>query len=200
MSPRNENDVPGAAPVRAFVAIALDDAARRATAKVITALRAGAGGESVRWVRPENLHVTLCFLGNVALARLGVLVERLRPAAAALRPFSMQLGAVTVFPSERKPRVVSCEVGPAPTLSRIAEAVAQAAARAEIALETRPFRPHLTLGRFRERTRRGVTASVTGVDQSVRVDEIVMFRSELQRTGAHHFPLERIALGGTDHP
>jgi len=200
MPPRRANDGPADAPVRAFVAIALDDSARRAVAQVIAALRTGSGGEAVRWVPPENLHVTLAFLGNVALARLGPLVGKLRPAVAALHPFSMQLGAVAMFPSPQRPQVVSCEVHPVPTLSRLAEAVAQAAARAEIALETRPFRPHLTLGRFRERKRRTVTASVTSVDQSVHVDEIVMFRSELQRTGALHFPLERIALGGTDHP
>jgi 2'-5' RNA ligase len=154
----------------------------------------------VRWVAPENLHVTLCFLGNVALVRLGLLVEELRRVATALSPFPMQLGAVTLFPSPQRPRVVSCEVAPVPRISRLAEAVREAATLAGIALETRPFRPHLTLGRVREGKREPVTASVTSVDHALGVNEIVLFRSELRRSGALHTPLERIALGGSDHP
>jgi 2'-5' RNA ligase len=190
----------GDASIRAFVAIGLDDTARRVVAQVITALRAGTGGGAVRWVPPENLHVTLCFLGNAAVEQLGSLVSSLRRSATALAPFSMRLGAVAVFPSPQRPRVVSCEVGPEPTLEQLAQVVARAASRAGFALEARPFRPHLTLGRFRERKPASVTSSVTGVDQSVCVDEIVLYRSQLRPTGALHIPLERIVLGGSDHP
>ena len=200
MAPLHADEESGDAPIRAFVAIGLDDAARRAVAQIIATLRGGAAGDAVRWVPPENLHVTLCFLGNAAVAQLGILVSSLRRSATALRPFSMRLGAMTVFPSPQRPRVVSCEVGPEATLARLAQVVARAASRAGFALEARPFRPHLTLGRFRERKHGSVTASVTSVDQSVCVDEIVLYRSQLRRTGALHIPLERIALGGSNHP
>jgi 2'-5' RNA ligase len=201
MSPRRADDErSGDASARVFVAIALDAAARRVVERVIGALRTDAGGVAVRWVAPENLHVTLCFLGNVALVRLGNLVEELSRVATALSPFSMQLGTVALFPSAQRPRVVTCEVAPVPRISHLAEAVGRAVTRAGVSLEARPFRPHLTLGRVREGKREPVTASVTSVDHSFGVNEIVLFRSELRRTGALHTPLERIALGGSDHP
>jgi len=200
MTARSADEESSDAAIRAFVAVALDAVAREGVARVIAALRQGAGGGAVRWVPPENLHVTLCFLGDTSMAKLGLLVAELRPAAAALQPFSMLLGGVAVFPSPRRPRVLSCEAGPAPALGQLAEAVVEAASRIGFPRETRPFRPHLTLGRFRERERSPVTVSVTGVNHAVAVDEIVLYRSELRSSGAVHTPLERIALGGTDHP
>jgi len=197
---RPDDDGSTDATLRAFVAVALDDPARVALAEIIASLRRGPGGGDVRWVRPENLHVTLCFLGNAAPARLAELATGLRAAAAGLHPFALRLGAVALFPSPRRPRVVSCEVGPVAPLAQLARTVHAAASRCGFALEERAFRPHLTLGRVRQRKRISVTASVTPPPHAVPVDEIVLYRSRLGPTGAQYTPLERIALGGTNHP
>jgi len=185
---------------RAFVAIALDAPARAALAKVVAALRAAPGGGDVRWVRPENLHVTLCFLGDAAPARLSELALGLRAALAAFAPFALTFGALAPFPSPRRARVVSCGVGPEAPLVRLAGGVHDVAARCGFALEERPFRPHLTLGRIRRGGRAPVTASVTPPSHPVPVDEIVLYRSHLAATGAQYTPLVRFALGGKDHP
>ena len=81
-----------------------------------------------------------------------------------------------------------------------AEAVEQAVVKEGLEPEKRRFRPHLTLGRASGRALPSVTAPVTAVGESLVVDEIVLFRSELRRSGAIHTPLERIAFGGSDHP
>jgi 2'-5' RNA ligase len=185
--------------VRAFIAIELDDAVRRAAAEVVRVLREGPGGDGVRWVRPENLHVTLRFLGDVEFSRLSSIARNLREAVAGLRCFSMQLGRVGFFPSARRPRVVVIDVAPREPLERLAEAAERAVTLEGLEPEKRRFRPHLTLGRTRGRKLPPVTAPVTAGGESLVVDEIVLFRSELTRSGAIHTPLERVALGGSDH-
>jgi 2'-5' RNA ligase len=193
-----EEGVDGA--IRAFIAIELDDAVRRAAAKVARALREGPGGDRVRWVRPENLHVTLRFLGDVESARVPSIARNLREAVAGLDSFPMHLGPVGAFPSARRPRVVVIDVAPREPLEQLAEAVERAVVKEGLEPEKRRFRPHLTLGRASGRAFPPVTAPVTAVGESLVVDEIVLFRSELRRSGAIHTPLECIALRGSDHP
>jgi len=186
--------------IRAFIAIDLDDAVRRTAAKVIGALRESRGGDRVRWVRPENLHVTLRFLGNIESERVLPIVRELGEATAGLRPFRLELGRVGAFPSARRPRVVICDIGPSEPLEELAEAVERAVAEAGFEREQRRFRAHLTLGRISGRAHSPVTAPVTAGGESLVVDEIVLFRSQLVHSGAIHTPLERMALGGSNHP
>ena len=188
------------AAIRAFFAIDLDDATRTLAAGVVERLRRRAGDDRVRWVRPENLHVTLRFLGNIARERLAGVVREVRCAVAGVVPFRLQIGAAAGFPSRRRPRVIALTIPQDPRLARLAAAVEDAVVRAGLAANEGRYRPHLTLGRVRERARSAVTVPVTAGGDALAVDEIVLFRSELRCRGAVYTPLERIALGGNDHP
>jgi len=189
-----------AAGIRAFIAIELDAAVRDAVAALVRGLRTDSGAADVRWMRPENLHVTLRFLGQTDPSRVPDIVRQLRRAVAGWSPFPVQLGAVVGFPSPRRPRVIACEVGPAEPLAKLAQAVARAAGQAGCEQKESGFRAHLTLGRISGRLREPVTAAVTAVNESWLVEEIALVRSRLTNSGAIHTPLERIALGGSDHP
>jgi 2'-5' RNA ligase len=186
--------------IRAFIAIELPEGVRAAVAGVIGALKESGDGGAVRWSRPENLHVTLRFLGDVPRRRVPRIARGVGLATAALPPFCMRLGRVGVFPNRRRPRVVALAVGPEESLAGLAQAVDSAVALAGVAPDRFRFRPHLTLGRMRGRGLLPVTAPVTAEGQSLVVEEIVLFRSELSNRGATYTPLERIALGGSDHP
>ena len=186
--------------IRAFIAIELDDGVRAAVARVVRALREGPGGESVRWVQPGMLHVTVRFLGDVVRDRVPAIVREVGEAASAVPPFGVQLGRVGAFPSVRRPRVIALTIGPEEPLRQLAAAVEAAVVRAGFESDRRGFRPHLTLGRLRGRALPPVTFPVTAVGESMAVDEIVLFRSELTRRGAIHTPLECMALGGLNHP
>jgi len=188
------------AAIRTFIAVELDDATRRASAAAIRELRAGPGGDRIRWARPETLHVTLRFLGDIDPARVPVLSAALRAETAGVRPFALTFGDLGAFPSLRRPQVVFFRVGPQQPLDALAGAVERAAVRAGFAAAARPFRPHLTLGRARRGKSVPVTAAVTPPGDSRVVDEIVLFRSRLARSGATHTPLDRIALGRPHHP
>jgi 2'-5' RNA ligase len=183
------------APIRAFVAIPLDAELRRSTVAAIARLRESPGGDRFRWARPETLHVTLRFLGDIDPARVPGLGSALRTEVAATAPFALTLGALDAFPSLRRPRAVFLHVGPAEPLAALAAAVERAVVTAGFAPELRPFRPHLTLGRARRGRPAPVTASVTPPGDSPVVAEIVLYQSRLGRSGATHTPLDRIALG-----
>jgi 2'-5' RNA ligase len=189
--------------LRAFFALDLDAGARTAAAELARRLREGAGGEAVRWVRPEALHVTLRFLGNVAPARVAPLAERVGAEVAAVAPFELELGEAQLFPTPRRPRVVALALTPEAPLAALAAAVERGVVAAGCAAEERSFRAHLTLGRVAPRGRPPATR---GLRAQVRwpVREVVLFRSELSPSGSKYTPLARLPLGAgggaTDHP
>jgi 2'-5' RNA ligase len=186
--------------LRAFIAVDLDAAARAAAAEILRRLRGAPGGDSVRWVRPEALHVTLRFLGQIAPAQVEPLARAVGAQLAGLVPFALALGAVTLFPSPRRPRVVALEVGPQVALAELARAVERGVAAQGFAPEERPFRAHLTLGRVRNANGRAAALAPHGLAAPVGshcpVSEVVLYRSELRPEGSLYTPLERIRLGG----
>jgi 2'-5' RNA ligase len=186
--------------VRAFFAIDLDERARSAAAGVANQLRACPDGDAVRWVREETLHVTLRFLGDVDCGRVARLAGSVREQTAALGPFRLQLGGARLFPSGRRPLAVVLDVGPAEPLAELADAVERGVVAAGFGPESRPFNAHLTLGRIRKKRFPLVTAEVTTSGESCPVNEVVLFKSELQPSGAHYTPIERAPLGGEPSP
>jgi 2'-5' RNA ligase len=186
--------------VRAFFAIDLDERARSAAAEIADRLRACPGGDAVRWVREETLHVTLRFLGDIGCGRIARLAGCVREQTAALGPFRLQLGGARLFPSKRRPLAVVLDIGPAEPLAELAAAVERGVVAAGFDPESRPFNAHLTLGRIRKKHFPLVTGDVTGSGESCPVNEAVLFKSELQPSGAHYTPIERAPLGGEPSP
>ena len=180
--------------LRTFVALELDASVHAAVADYVSTWRSMPG---VAWARPENLHLTLKFLGNVATARLPALTERLAAATATLPAFMMRVAGVGAFPNLARPRIlwVGCEAAP---LAALAGAVDTACVQAGFAPEERAFHPHVTLGRVREPGRRDrfpFLATDGGRDfGSSTVSAIVLFASKLGSGGARYTPLASLPL------
>ena len=135
--------------VRAFVAILLPDTVRAALGVEIERLRAF--GRNVSWVAPDNLHVTLKFLGNVEPARLDDAVSALTVAAAVVAPFELAIVGLGAFPSPTRPRVLWAGLADgAGAAAKLARSVDSALAGHGFPPEDRPFAGHITLGRVRE--------------------------------------------------
>ena len=185
--------------IRAFFAVPLGEAAQRAAALLQQALQDGPGGNAVRWVRPEALHVTLRFLGEIDPARIPALVSDVRAELAPRRGFALQLGGLSGLPSPRRPRVVILDVTPHEPLVELAAAVERGVVASGFEPETRRFRAHLTLGRVRARYALPLDLPASP-PAPFAVAEAVLYRSQLGRGGSRYTPLERVTLGGANHP
>lgn len=178
--------------VRAFFAVDLAEAARRDAERVAQRLRAAPGSGSVSWVRPENYHATLRFLGSVPTEQLPELGERVRSETSGLAPFALRLTRLRAFPSLRRPRVLALALEPAEPLAALAAAVERACVACGFAPERRPFRAHVTLGRVREG---GAPASELAIDSApFSVGGFALFQSRLSPRGSVYTPLERFLL------
>lgn len=100
-----------------------------------------------RWTPPQQFHLTLRFLGSVEEERVAAIVEALEAVQAS--PFSLQLDALGVFPSCRKPRVLIVRLMPEAPLVRLHRRIQDALATIGFPPETRRFRPHVTLARLK---------------------------------------------------
>jgi len=130
--------------VRLFVSLDMPDAVRTAIKSLMGELKPL--DDSWKWVRAENLHVTLKFLGEVAPDKLGKIVEALRTAPTP-GLVALKFQGMGFFPNERRPRVLWVGMDSPPSLIGLAAAVEAALAGVGLAREERHFTPHLTLAR-----------------------------------------------------
>jgi len=154
-------------------------------------LRPRLGG--IRLVRPEGIHLTLRFLGDTSPAQVETLRPRLVAAAAECPPAEARVAGLGTFPERGSPRVLWLELEVPPLILDLQRACERAARTAGFEREERPFRAHLTLGRWRDRAAR---PDLPPADLGVtRLDTLVLFRSDLRSDGALYTPLARFALG-----
>lgn len=186
--------------IRAFIAIDLSDEAKAVLADVSGALASQTPQGVVKWVEPHRMHLTLRFLGNTPLDRLDELTDALDEAAQTHAPFTLRLDALGCFPNERRPRVVW--VGVEGDLAQ-AEAL-RAAIEERVRLlgwepEEKPFRPHLTLGRVKDRKATIDLPWGQGVaPANITVEEVVLFESQLRRSGPRYIVRHVSRLGSGD--
>ena len=178
--------------LRAFIAVELPTGARESLGSILQNLQAVVP-VGVRWVRPEGIHLTLKFLGNIGAESVGPISQDMSRCAASINPFDLFLSELGAFPSLRAPRVIWIGLGGAmDALLGLQVSLEGELERLGYARERRPFSPHLTLGRTREGMpapqRRGVgddlaRASVE-ISEVLPVKEIALIQSTLTPSGA----------------
>jgi len=175
---------------RLFIAVPVADEVRRAAAGLIQELRAS--GADYKWVEPDNLHLTLRFLGATPLEGLPRIEELMRRAAQ--RPsFEVCFGGFGAFSSWQEPRVVWVGVG------RGAAELAAIAADLGPTDDEKPHSAHLTIGRMRSRRNleRLVKAAAAARFQELhqKIGEIVLYESFLTPQGPVYAVRIRQKLG-----
>ncbi len=187
---------------RLFVALEPPEPVRRRLAAIAVELRrdAGRAGDEIRWVAPENVHLTLQFLGAVPEERVPDVEAVLRDAAAGARPLALEVRGAGGFPNARRPRVLWAGLtGDIAPLAALAAEVGRRLAPLGFPPEERPFSPHLTLGRARDRRGApGLAGALAGAAQADgtpwRASELTLFESHLSPKGPRYEVVARFAL------
>ncbi len=185
------------AKVRAFLALQLPEEAVHAAGGVTRQLRAALGDDDVKWVPPENLHMTLRFFGGLTAEEVARAALQVRGYPPRIRAVSTAWGRVGAFPSERRPQVIWLG------FLRRAEAIVELAREVNRALERdgfgradKPFRPHVTLGRVRRGRciRWPLSDDLTISQAAFSIDSIALIESRLTPRGPVYTPIETAHL------
>ena len=187
-----EREAPPARGVRAFVAVSPPLEVRRALLRAARGLPVA--GE-VRWIKPENVHLTLKFLGDVAEEDLVRVADALDSVCERHEAFEVMPSGFGAFPSARRARILWAGVGEgAGRLTALAQDVQRSLEALSFEPENRPYRPHLTLGRARGRPAvlGAVEVALPGFGFPVKSVELV--KSVLGEAGATYTTLASCAL------
>lgn len=181
---------------RLFIAIDLDHEVRLALKELIGELRPAA--QNARWVAPENMHMTVKFLGDTDPDMVPDIAAALGKASVSVPPFDFDLQGVGAFSSPEKARVVW--IGVARGADRIGvmhRSIDAALAELGLPADERSFRPHLTIARLRMST--DLTGLIETVQQkgfgTVKVEEVILYESELMPQGPVYNALLKFPLG-----
>ena len=180
--------------MRVFIAIDLPNEIRDALREIQRQLRSLT--DSVRWVVPESIHITLKFVGEVPDKR----VEDINTALRGLtwKPFTVTVRGVGFFPGTRSPRIFWAGME-APTMKGLAEHLDARMERQGFDKEKRAFRPHITLARAKDsRIDSSLVLGATEYQEhnfgSFTVDRVFLFKSTLKPSGAVYEKLKEYLL------
>ncbi len=184
--------------MRTFIAIEIPEETRQGLRDAQRVLRTDA--VDAGWPKPEGIHLTLKFLGEVPEPRIPDITKALVSAAAGSRMFRLAVNGTGTFPNARNARVVWAGLGgEIECLNRLQASVEDAMERAGFDREARVFTPHLTLGRIKYiRSRDAWLRTLDQVKDlklpAFDVSSFNLMKSELKRTGAEYTQIAKIEL------
>ncbi|MHB0968877.1 MAG: RNA 2',3'-cyclic phosphodiesterase [Thermoanaerobaculia bacterium] len=188
------------AKLRLFIASDLPEPLRAALGERAANLRRAL--PSASWGHPDTYHVTYAFLGDQeesAVARLG---DALEEALATVHATDARIGAAGFFPDARRPRVGWVGLQPSEAIAGIAAATRGAVRAAGVAMDEKPFTPHLTLARMKAPWKHDDTEAFTTAFAAIalasRIESVSLYMSRLTTDGAQHTPLRTVRLRSDD--
>lgn len=186
--------------VRTFIAVRPPAEVQRAIGEVQERLRVP--GLKVKWVEPENFHLTLKFLGEVPVERLEGVFQGLERACRGVPAFDLGLEGLGAFPNLRRPRVVWVGLGRGrEEVAGLAGSVENQLTEAGFAGEKRSFKPHATVGRVKEhsplagRLGERIAAECLAVE-GFRIHSVEVMKSQLTRQGPIYTVQKTVPLVG----
>jgi 2'-5' RNA ligase len=194
---------------RLFLAVPLPDEVRERLRALIDRLEPS--GWPMRWVDPDNGHLTLHFLGDTPPEQAAILRLALGPVIVAHEAFDLRTAGLGVFPKLKRPRVLWLGLwGPAHRLESVYNDLGDVLTEMQFPIEERPFSPHITLGRVRntqsgirelpeqlrsaieEMEREGLADPKDGI--VVPIEEVLLMRSHLGQDGPRYEEIARFPL------
>jgi len=182
--------------MRCFIAIELPENIRSALSYIEGKLKKT--NADIRWVKPENIHLTLKFLGNVGDATVKKIIELMEKSCRRYNPFYLEIKGVGMFPDKRYPRVLWVGVIDNNILKTLQKDIDDSMATIGFEKDKR-FNAHLTLGRFR--SSKGKDAILDAIRElegdicgTIEVKSISLMESILHPEGARYTKITEVPL------
>ncbi len=188
--------------LRSFIAIRIPTEIQSAISLSTAGLQEALPRPLVRWVPPQNVHLTLKFLGDVSSANLEQFAGALKKEVAKHATFTISVCEIGSFPNPRRARVIWIGLQAPVDLDTLQRAVDAVALQLGYPMEGRLFSPHLTIGRVGQNISTGdllkirvaLDATHIGVLGTAVVDAIHIFKSDIQPTGSIYTQLYTLPL------
>jgi len=188
--------------IRSFIAIDIEGQVREKIRGFQEELIKKVAGMGIRvsWTKPESIHLTLKFLGDIPVSQVNPILDSLRRAVAGVQTFTMKIEGLGAFPNFRNPRVIWVGISEgAEALRQLQPRIEQELVRLRFPKDKKKFNAHLTLGRIRSE---GGTAALPDLLASIpspvaglsAVRDIRLMKSDLHPSGAIYTELGRISL------
>ena len=179
--------------MRTFIAINLDPEIKRSLTQLIDELKVrSTESRSIRWVRPEGMHLTLKFLGEIGEDKIPLIESALKRTSEKYSSFSLKIKGTGYFPPKsRVPRVFWVGIEEEGTLQKLQRQLEEEMEKLGFPKEQRAFHPHLTLGRVKTSSNlRGILDLLEKYKEKIlgemEVHKMTFFRSVLKPTGAEY--------------
>jgi 2'-5' RNA ligase len=171
--------------IRAFIAVQLPSDVKQEMGLVADVLAGQIPERSVRWVKPDLMHITLRFLGETAVSKLDAISQAMDNAAKNQAPLKLHLYGTGCFPNIKRPRVIWVGLaGQVPELAGFKRNLDGGLVDLGWEMEKRPFKPHLTLGRVKDAKKlRGLSWDVDVKEKEIPVTAVCLIESQLTSQG-----------------
>jgi 2'-5' RNA ligase len=182
---------------RIFIALKVD--AGETLLKMISTLKSGLSRDLIKWTSPDNIHITLAFLGDTDDKMIMLISSMLNKQCIGSGKFELILKGSGVFRNMNDPRIIWTGIAPSEKLIHLNEVIMNGLKGLNIKMEDRPFNPHLTIGRIKHLNDKEVLKSLTGRFQNseiqiVPVNDVILYESILLPLGPVYNPLTKFSL------
>jgi 2'-5' RNA ligase len=184
--------------IRTFIALELPPSLISSLAKVQEDIQSM--GLRAKWVRPGNIHLTLKFLGNINPADIDNIGGAMVDAVGNINTFNLVAEGIGVFPGIKRPRVIWVGLrGQVQSLFAMQRLLEDNLAALGYKKEKRPFKGHLTLGRFKQSVNPNTIRRVLQEFGNLTIEEftarrVIFYKSDLKPTGAVYSQLQQASF------
>lgn len=183
---------------RCFIALEISEEVMESVTDLLSTFRQA--GADIRWIRPEAMHLTIKFLGELDTGQVDTVKEVLREVVPGQSPFSIKVSGVGGFPSLNNPKVIWAGIPQSKELETLHMSLDKALAEEGFEPDSRIFVPHLTLGRIRSRS--NIREALPVIQDAgghafgkIDVSEVILMKSHLRPEGPLYSDLVRVRLG-----
>ena len=180
--------------IRAFLALELPQTVRNKLSLHVELISGYDKLQQIRWLSKQNYHLTLSFLGNVEYVLISSLQLKLEQNLSSKKTVPFRFSEITPFPFSGTPKIAAAMLEHSDELMQLQQNTAKCVCSFGISLERRRFKPHVTLGRLKSRSRKSIAFQPQQIFLEGVSEKAIIFKSELAPKGALYTSLGEIYL------